>query len=220
MVTPVDYSSKYAGYYTALDNRYSCLLDEGAITVGWAKDETGRRRISLARAAEITEGMPVALKATSDCKYDDCKGLVVVTAPTASNGDAANIVGRVTTFEQEGQCRPATTAAADTLAKRIAGGFLRCAGVEFNFGIKFEAIKVSCDGATEVKPGQVGYLILDISLTAQYGEPVYAVIALSSPGGALQGSSNVIPLHYIPAGTAGDIYTCMVVYTGPTIAQA
>ena len=217
-----DYSSKYAGQFTNLNHRFSCLLDEGAMTVGWSYDETGRRRISISRAAPIAEGMPVALVSTADCLYDACGGLPIVSLPLAllnadQSPEATIVVGKVVTFEQEGQNRPATTAAAATLAQRISGKYLRCAGIELIFGQKVEAVKVSTLSTLAVNPGDQGNLVLDMSLTATYGEPVYQIVAdnldASKPG------SGVIPLHYVPEGS-GDIYTCLVIYTGPTVAQA
>lgn len=201
-----DNTSNYAGYYRSKE-RYTCLLDEGAITPGTTFDTTGRLIDSCSFATPIAEGEPVALSNDTANTFSATNGLVLVERP--QTGEAL-VIGSVVTIEKFGNI-PATAAAADTLTKRLAGKYRRVAGIEFNFSNKIEEVTIVCDGSHAIVPGVGTTLIQDISASVAAGKPVYAAVA--------SGGTGIIPLNYVPAGTVGDLYTCLVMYTGFTTSQ-
>ena len=202
-----DNTSKYAGYYASKE-RYGCILDEGAITLGTALDTTGRSIQTCSFATPLAEGAPVALSNDVANLYSATGGMILVEKPV--NAEAL-VIGRIVTITKMGNL-PATDAGADSLAKRLAGKYRRTAGIEFNFSNKIEEVTIVCDGTHAIVPGVGTTLQLDISASEAIKAPVYAAVA--------SGGTGVIPLNYVPAGTAGDTYTCLVMYTGFTTAQS
>ncbi len=204
-----DNTSLYAGDYNS-GQRYTCILDEGAYTPADTIDFTGRLTPGGSFAAPIILGEAVAISTDTAGTYTACRGLPLVTRP--SNGTTL-IIGKVVEIEVFGNY-PTTAAQADTLAERLAGGYYRKAIVELNFSTKLEAITVKCDGSHAVTQGNgstLKYGITD-SIAArayQHGKIIYDA--------AESGGSGLIPLHHVPAGSSGDLYTCLVMYTGPTV---
>ncbi|MFA6727557.1 MAG: hypothetical protein WCS17_04985 [Prevotella sp.] len=204
-----DNSSVYAGDYSS-GQRYTCILDEGAYTPADTYDFTGRLVPGGSFATPIAIGDAVAISTDTAGTYAACRGLPLVTRP--GNGTTL-LIGKVVEVAVFGNY-PSTAAQADTLAERLAGGYYRKAIVEFNFSTKLEAITVKCDGSNAVTQGDgstLKYGITDsvAALAYHHGKIIYDVVA--------SGGSGLIPLHYVPSGSSGDLYTCLVMYTGPTV---
>lgn len=108
-----------------------CILEEGNITVYGAKslsDGVVRRAESYyAFASEIVKDDFVALASNAAYTYDACEGMPVV-AKTSSTG---GIQGIVLDDPRKLVAKPANSAAADSVAKRIAGKYYRIAMVWF-----------------------------------------------------------------------------------------
>lgn len=207
-----DNTDRYAGEYVNSWNRYTCILDEGAYTPADTYDSTGRLRKGGTFASPVAVGDAVALSTDTGATHAACKGLVLVTRP--SNGTAL-IIGKVVEIKKFGNY-PSTAAKADTLAERLAGGYYNKAIVEFNIPAKVETVTVKCDGSHAVTPGTgttLKYGITDsvAALAYNQGKIIYDVVA--------SGGTGVIPLHYVPAGSSGDLYSCSVMYTGLPTAQ-
>lgn len=205
MVT--DATSKYAGNYASKE-RYTALLDEGALTPATALDFTGRSISTVTFATPLAEGDAVALSNDVENTFAATKGTILVERPVAAE---SLVIGKIVTIEKYNN-HPATAGVADTLAKRLAAKYRRTAGIEFNFGNKIEEVTIVCNGANAIVPGVGTTLILDVSASVAAGKPIYAAAA--------NGGTGVIPLHAVPAGGAGDTYSCLVLYTGFTTTQA
>jgi hypothetical protein len=204
---PTDNTSKYAGFY-ATKERHTCILDEGAYTPADSEDYTGRVVHVGTWATPISVGEPVALSNDSGNTYAATKGLILVERPVAAE---ALVIGRVVEIEKFGNY-PATAGVADTLTKRLAAKYRRTAKVELNFGNKIEEVTILCDGSNALVPGVGATIKLDVSESVAAKKPIYAQCA--------SGGTGIIPLHAVPAGSAGDTYSCLVLYTGFTTTQA
>src|SRR5665647_1641860 len=156
MVT--DNTSKYAGNYASKE-RYTCLLDEGAVTPTTALDFTGRSIPIVTFATPIAEGEGVALSNDAANTFAATKWTILVERPVAAE---ALVIGKIVTIEKYNN-HPATAGVADTLTKRLAAKYRRTAGIEFNFGNKIEEVTVVCDGSNAVVPGVGTTLIFDVS---------------------------------------------------------
>lgn len=207
-----DNTSRYAGDYNS-GQRYTCILDEGAYTPANTYDFTGRLIHAGTFATPLAIGDAVAISNDTAATFAACKGDPLVERPV--NGEAL-IIGKIVQIKRFGNY-PATAGLADTLAKRLAAGYYNKAIVEFNFSTKLEAITVMCDGSHPTVQGVGSTLVYDISesvaaLAYNQGKIIYYQAA--------SGGVGLIPLHYVPAGSNGDTYTCLVAYTGLTLAQS
>jgi len=108
-----------------------CILEEGNITVYSGKtlsDGAVRRAEShYAFASEIEKNDLVYVASDAAYTYDGCQGMPVVAKTSSTNG----IQGIVLDDPRKLVSRPATSAAADSVADRIAGKFYRVALVWF-----------------------------------------------------------------------------------------
>lgn len=204
-----DNTSLYAGEYNS-GQRYTCILDEGTYTPADTFDFTGRLVHGGTFASLIAVGDAVAISTDTAATYAASRGLPVVTRPATGT---TLLIGKVVGIEIFGNY-PSSSTQSDSLSERLAGGYYRKAIVEFNFSTKLEAVTVKCDGIHAVTQGDgttLKYGITDsvAALAYQSGKIIYDVVA--------SGGTGLIPLHYVPAGSNGDLYTCLVMYTGPTV---
>ncbi|MDD3957151.1 MAG: hypothetical protein PHG77_12345 [Proteiniphilum sp.] len=203
-----DNTSEIAGNY-GQGQTITCILDEGAITPGTGIDAYGREQATYAFAAGLAEGDWVALSNDAANTYAATGGLILVEKP--SNGETL-VIGRIVGTPTALKKVPATAAAADTLAERLAGGFYRKARVEivaFPIG-SIKKFTVYSDGSNATVPG-VG-ATLKLSIAGTYANHAGYLDSASANG------VGIIPLHNVPAGTDGDTCSILAVVTGMLLA--
>jgi hypothetical protein len=144
----------------------TCIRNEGNATVADAFTNTGRSITkSITWASQLHKGEIVAIDADTGNTGLACKMLPVVRA--VANGDAT-IIGIIET-EPVLQKPIPSSAAADSVAERLAGEYYRTATVRF-FGVNAigPATLVTANAAAIV-PGVVGTLMVDVSGSAGAG---------------------------------------------------
>lgn len=200
-----DNTSRIAGDY-GQGQKITCILDEGAITVGTTGiDAYGRERDSYTFASGLAVGDWVALSNDAANTYAATGGLILV--EKAVNGEGL-VIGRITDTPTPLKKAPANAAAADTLAERLAGGLYRKARVEitaFPVG-SIKKFTVYSDGTNATVPG-VGKT-LKLSIAGTYANHKGYLDS------AADGGTGLIPLHNVPAGTDGDTCNILAVVTG------
>lgn len=196
------------GDYTDGGVRRTCLLDEGAITVSSAYGIGGGTAATYAFASEIGKGYVVVVSTDTANTWANTGGSILVTRPANGN----DLVFGVVISEPEFTTKPANTAAADTLAKRLAGGFLRAATVWFPSVTAMTKATLICADAGNVTPGTIEVIKLDVSaVTAGAGITVNDV--------ASGGSPNVVSMHY-QAKSASATVPVMLAFLGGKIIAA
>lgn len=199
-----DNTSDWAGNY-GQGQTNTCILDEGAVTPGTGIDAYGREQATYGFASGLAEGDWVALSNDAANTFAATGGLILV--EKAVNGEGlviGKIVGTPTALKKV----PATAAAADTLAERLAGGFYRKARVEitaFPMG-SVKKFTVYSDGTNATVPG-VG-TTLKLSIAGTYANHDGYLDSAAS------GGTGLIPLHNVPTGTDGDTCNILAVVTG------
>jgi hypothetical protein len=203
-----DNSSIIAGNFPGANNtRITCILQEGAPTVGTSYDQNGRSMTTMTWQAELAEGDYVALANDTECTFAATEGTPVV----EKAGDSETLViGKIISTPKLNRM-PANTAAGDSLTKRLVGGYYRVANVQILGGIQMVAkAEIMCDGSHACVPG-VGST-LKFNITSSYVKHKLCFDSVAS------GGVGVIPFHYVPAGSDGDLYSCLVGITGLLIA--
>lgn len=203
-----DNVSTIAGNFPGFNGtKITCILNEGAPTVGTSYDQNGRSMATLTWATELAEGDFVALDNATDNTYVATDGAPVV--EKAQNGETL-VIGKIIGTPKLVRF-PANSAAANDLSERLAGGYYRVANVQLLGGIQMVAkAEVMCDGSHACVPG-VG-ATLKFNITSSYAQHKLCFDSDTS------GGVGVIPLHYVPAGTDGDTYSCLVGITGMFLA--
>lgn len=203
-----DNTSEIAGNY-GQGQTITCILDEGAITPGTGIDAYGREQATYAFATGLAEGDWVALSNDAANTYAATGGLILVEKPV--NGETL-VIGRIVGTPTALKKVPATAAAADTLAERLAGGFYRKARVEimaFPVG-SIKKFTVLSNGTNATAPG-VG-ATLKLSIAGTYANHAGYLDSAAENG------VGIIPLHNVPAGTDGDTCSILAVVTGLLLA--
>lgn len=200
-----DSTSYIAGNY-GQGQTIPCILDEGAITPSSTGiDAAGRERTVYGFASGLAVGDWVALSNDASNTFALTGGLILV--EKAVNGEGF-VIGRIVDTPTALKNAPATAAAADTLAERLAGGYYRKARVEitaFPLG-SIKKFVVYSDGSNATTPGTG--TTLKLSITGTYANH-YGYLDSASSGG-----TGLIPLHGVPAGTDGDTCNILAVITG------
>lgn len=198
-----DYRSDIAGSYKGF-YRIPMILDEGAPTIQSAGiNERGFEQKFLTWATPLAYGDVVALSNDSANTFVATGGAVVVEKPV--NAESL-VFGRIVSVPSMSGFA-AKDADANTLAERLAGEYYRTALVEVWAGInKIEKAVVLADGSIAVLPGE--YAKIKMNLTGGYTQKKLCFVPASS------GGVGAIPLHAVPAGTAGDQYTILVGING------
>lgn len=196
-----DNTSKIAGNYPDYAFDQTCILDEGAPTVSSAYDAFGQKQTVVTWAAELHAGDWVAISNDTGNTYVATGGLPVVQKAVTTE---TLVIGQIVDIPTDGKAKmPANTAAGDSWAKQLAGGYYRKARVKLYGGIvALKKATVMCDGTNATVPG-VGST-LKFNITSGYSGHKLVFDSAASDG------VGVIPFHYVPAGTNGDLYSCLV----------
>ena len=202
-----DNTVNYAGSHPGLKNvTKTCILNEGAPTVvdrSYGAD--GLWEKTLTWATELYPGDYVAICNDTDVTFSACGGVPVV--EKAANAESL-VVGKIVSVPRPNMFFPAASADANDLSERLAGKYYRVANVEIMAGItKLEEAVIMCDGTNATTPGDGQYLKFNITSS-------YANHGLYFDTDNNKGGVGVIPFHYVPAGTDGDLYSCLVGITG------
>lgn len=204
-----DNTSIIEGNYPDYAPEITCILNEGAPTVSTAYDGVGQKQKVITWASELHAGDWVAISNDTANTFVATGGLPVV--EKAVNGETLGFA-QIVDIPTDGAAKmPANTAAGDTWAKQLAGGYYRKARVKI-YGGATGVVKatIMCNGTNACVPG-VGST-LKFNITSGY---TYHNLQLDS---VASGGTGFIPLHYVPAGTDGDTYSCAVLVTGVFIA--
>lgn len=204
-----DNQSNIAGSYRGTGPVIECILDEGAPTVtNVTHMETGETLRTLVFASPLEEGMVVALSNDTANTYTATEGMPVV--ERAANGETL-VIGQIVSTPKL-KAFPANSAAADTLAERLAGKYYRTALVEIHVPGRIVAAQIMCDGSHALVPGVMSTLKFNITSAYTSGARGYYFDAVES------GGVGGIPLHYVAAGTDGDLETALILLNNPIIA--
>ncbi len=178
----------------------TCVLNEGAPTVSdRSYDRVGHYDIGVTWGSELKKGQVVAICNDSAVTFAAAGGIPVVETPV----NAETLVIGYIKSEPRLLKQPPSTAAGDTLAKRLAGGYYRYATVVILGGITaVRKATVMCDGTNATVPG--------VGTTLKYNITSGVASGGLQFDSAASGGAGVIPFHNIPAGTDGDTYSCLV----------
>lgn len=199
-----DYTKLNAGMYNSKGYKLSCILDEGNITVGTARNAVGASMVTYAFANEMQPGDLVALDVSDAATFELAKGSVIVKKLIA-DGSAFGMV--LTDIDWNQGLRP-TESVTGTMAERIALGYYRIATIEVfpNIMIIKKAVLTGTN-ITKIIPGDSAKLVIDIDNQTAGGFYVKDVA---------NGGSGLIALHAVPLNT-GDTYNLLVGITGPVV---
>lgn len=189
------------GDYTDGGVKRTCLLEEGNVTVSTAYGIGGGSAKTYTFASEIKKGTVVVVSTDTANTWANTGGSILVTQPANGNDFIIGIV----ISEPEFTKKPATSGAADSLAKRIAGKFHRSATVWFPGVTGMTKGTLKCANAANVVPGTAN-LKLDVSEVTAGG-------GITVNDAASGGSANVIPLHY-QAQSASAVVPIMLAFVG------
>jgi len=207
-----DSTDNIAGQYGTHGPIITCLLDEGAPTYaasGVYLSQTGDTSKTNTFATPLARGNMVAISNDTACTWAATDGLPVM--ERAVNGETY-VIGKIVS-EPKLVKFAATTAAADSLTKRLAGGYLRTAQVEIYGGITaILKAEVYLDGSYGCEVGQTTKL--KHNLTGDYADDNTIEIQLIT---AASGGVGIFAFHYIADGTAADIANCLVGINAPII---
>lgn len=188
--------------YKYSDKRFTCLLNEGTVTVSTAYDLNGKSQTVCSYASELHEGDWVAISNDTGNTYAATGGMLLVEKPVS---EESLIIGRIVGLPGRGKV-PSNTEAANTLAERLSGGYCRNAIVEV---LAFNAIvegTFMCNGTNAQVPGVATTSAFNLAS----GYTNHGLWFDSSS----QNGVNAVPLHYVAAGTDGDTYTSLYGITG------
>jgi hypothetical protein len=201
--------TNYAADYTDGGVKRTCLLDEGAVTVSTGYGLGGGSQQTRTFASEITKGMVVSVSTDTSNTVALTFGSVLVNR-IANSTDL--VVGIVISEPIDMVRKPVNTAAADSLAKRLAGRFLRAATVWFPNITAMTQATLTCTDAVATVPGTLSTLILDVSACNAAGGLFLNDIASG-------GSANMCSMHY-QAKSASAVVPIMIAFLGgKTVAQ-
>jgi len=201
-----------AGDYTNGGVKRTCWLDEGAITVSSARGLGGGTVPTVSGATEISLGMVVALSTDTGNTWANTGGSPVVTRIT--NGTDL-VIGVIISEPEEMERKPATqtiATAANSIALRLAGKYLRSATVWFPNVTAMTQAKLVCANAGNVTPGTKEILKLDVSECVAGGGITVNDVANS-------GSPNIVSMHYQAQSSSATPYI-MLAFLGGTIMGA
>lgn len=199
-----DYRSAIAGNYPG-GLKQTCILNEGAPTVQTAThyDQLGKSMTVLTWAAELVEGDVVAIDQDTGNTFAAADGIPVVNTPV--NTDTF-VIGRIVSTPKI-KNTPANTAAGNSWAKQLAGGYYRKAVVEIWGGItKIIKAQVTTIETHTIVPGVITKLNYDISQSTADHDLCFICAASDGVG--------AIPFHYVEDAVAGHEYSCLVGITG------
>jgi hypothetical protein len=173
------------GDYTDGGVKRTCLLDEGAVTVSTAYGIGGGSAATYAFASEIKKGMLVVVSTDTANTWANTGGSILVTQPANGN----DLVFGIVISEPEFTRKPVSTAAADTLAKRLTAKTLRAATVWFPGLTAMTKATLNCANGANVVPGTLSILKLDQSACVAGGGIFVNDVASG-------GTINAVSMHY------------------------
>lgn len=204
-----DSTDNIAGHYKHHGPIITCILDEGAPTYtasGTYLDQLGTTSKVITFATPIARGNMVAISNDTACTWAATDGLPVMEKPVNTE---SFVIGRVVSEPQLVNF-PASSAAADTLAERLSGGYFRTALVEIYGGVTaILKAEVYLDGTNGWEVGQT--TALHHNLTGDYADDNTVEIQLVS---AADTGTGIIAFHYGADGETGDQLNCLVGING------
>jgi hypothetical protein len=183
--------------------RETAILEEGNITISTGIDGTGREQTIYVGATPLAEGEPVAIVNSSENTYSATNGNILVERPVNTEG---LVIGCIYGTPGALKKNPATAAAADSLTKRLTGNYHKLAAVEIWIPGVIKKITIAANGSNAIIPGVGTTIELDITKSIAAHKPIYTAAA--------SGGTGIIPLHYVPTGSSGDLYNVLAIFTG------
>lgn len=190
----------------------TCILDEGAPTYaasGVTLDELGQTSKTNAFASPLARGNMVAISNDVACTWAATDGVPVM--ERAVNGETF-VIGRIIDEPTLVNFAP-SSAAADTLAERLTGGYFRTANVEIYGGItSILKAEVYLDGTYGFEVGQTAKL--KHNLTGDYADDNTIEIQLVT---CQNGGVGIFSFHYAADAEVGDTVNALVGINAPII---
>jgi len=203
-----DNRSKIAGTNKGTGPVVLCILDEGAPTYkGESIMNDGLTMKTCTFASPLEQGQVVALSNDTACTYAATGGNPVV--ERAVNGETL-VFGEIISLPKMVRFPSATDADDDTLAERLAGGYYRTALVELHIPGRIVKATIQQDGSTALVQGVATQCIANITQMYTSGNKGYFFDMTPSSAGGV----GLIPLHYVAAGTNGNLESAKVLLTG------
>lgn len=187
----------------------TCILEEGAPTVGTGYTATNLRLPVVTWASELHKGEIVALDTSTENTHDACLGLPVVRAITAGDATILGIIEKEPYLEK---VIPSTAAAA-THALRLAGEYYRVATVRF-FGVQaIGPATILTKDVVAITPGVIGTLIVDNGECVGAGNGIVL-------NDVANGGTGIFSFHYCAKTAAGSYFSLLCGFTGMLTSQA
>jgi len=204
-----DNRTTIAGDYKGTGAVIECILNEGVPTVTattfMQTGESTKTAVFAAAPYGLEEGQVVALSNDAANTYAACEGMPVV---ERAQDTESLVIGQIVSTPKW-KVFPATSGVATPWATQLAGKYYRTALVEFHIPGRVVCGTIKHDGTRVVTPGvgtTFAFGITD-SYTTLYRGYWFNMIADAHGVGC-------IPLHYIAAGTDGDLSDCLMILTG------
>jgi len=203
-----DNRTTIAGNYPGQGWKGECILNEGVPTVtATTFMQTGESIKTATFAAapyQLEEGQVVALSNDTANTYQACEGMPVV--ERAQNGEAL-VIGQIISTPRW-KVFPATSGVATPWATQLAGKYYRTAIVQFHIPGQVVCAEIMHDGTRTVVQGVATTVNFNIgSAYTSLNDGYYFDLNTANGVGC-------VPLHYVAAGTDGDLSDCLVILTG------
>ena len=204
-----DNRTTIAGDYKGSGQVIECILNEGVPTVTASSymqtGETIKTAVFAAAPYGLEEGQVVALSNDTANTYAATEGMPVV---ERAQDTESLVIGQIVSTPQW-KVFPATSGVATPWATQLAGKYFRTALVEFHVPGRVVCGTIKHDGTRVVTPGDATTFNFGVtdSYTTTYRGYWFDMNADGHGVGC-------IPLHYIAAGTNGDLSDCLVLLTG------
>lgn len=201
-----DYRSDIAGSYKNYGPTVLCILDEGAVTnrSKTVMPQTGQEISVFTYASPLYMGQVVALSNDTANTYAATEGMPVV--ERAVNAETL-VVGQIVSEPQLLTAPSTTDADNDTLAERLAAKTYRVALVEFHISGTVKKCSIMANGSNALVPGVM--TTLNFNMASAYASGARGYHFDSAAANGVGG----IPLHYVGAGSDGDLYSALVLLT-------
>jgi hypothetical protein len=201
-------TSTVAGNYPGKGPVVECILDEGAPTYRAGVMMPDGSTLNVATwASELFEGQVVALSNDTANTFIATEGMPVVERAVTAE---VLVIGQIVSPPALKKFPSSTDADDDTLAERLAGKYYRTALVEFHIPGRIVKATIMQNGSDALVQGVATQCIFNMaSAYASGARGYYFDITTSTAGGV-----GLIPLHYVAAGTDGDLIEALVLLTG------
>lgn len=204
-----DNQTTIAGNYKGSGAVIECILNEGVPTVTattfMPTGETVKTAVFGAAPYGLEEGQVVAISNDTANTYAACEGMPVV---ERAQDTESLVIGQIVSTPQW-RVFPATSGVATPWATQLAGKYYRTALVEFHIPGRVVCAQIMHDGTRTVVPGVATTFAFNITSAYTADNDGYFFDCISDAHGV-----GCIPLHYVAAGTDGDLSDCLVLLTG------